>query len=202
VARGHREAAKLYESLGHNRDGVLDALLPIYVSLKDEAAALQVYQELRDLGWKHDPLALRRLSLARAFPRAHWRAFRIDRFRLLSLGTWRPGKAAAQIGLTLLIGYAVAFASFRLIPAAAVLSIEQLIGAFLQAHGLWVTLLSVAVVIPLFEELLFRSLLLELYTRWVGFFGANLLQASAFAALHGDPRRLPFYSFSGSCWDA
>jgi uncharacterized protein len=306
------EAARLYEAQRpYRHDDALGRLIPIYVSLKDQPAALHAYEELRDLGWKHDPLAIRRLLLARQFPGARWHArdlaglfvllcaflgvallpglflvplhywslhrrlrgpplldaprgqrwdfrhvwlacaltaifqvvffipldqslfgswtglppvddvaaafsglfagyvlaaaltvalmlaFRSDRFRLLGFGSWGPGKAAAQIGLTLLVSYAVAFVSFRLVPAAGVPSIEQLIGGFLKAHGFWLTLLSVAVVIPLFEELLFRSLLLELFTRWLGFVWANVLQAIFFATLHGDPRRLVFYFVFG-----
>jgi membrane protease YdiL (CAAX protease family) len=305
------EAAGLYESQqGVKREEALDRLLPLYVSLGDRESALRTYDELRSLGFKHDPLALRRLRLFRKFPGARFKArdfgglcllfcallgiallpglflvplhyfslwrrlrgpplletrrgerwgfrhvwlagsltflsqvifflplsgdqlrwagltapddlgqafagvfasyvlaaavttalllfFRSDRFRLLGLGTFTPGKAAAQIALTLLVTYAVAAVSFRLIPAAGAPSVEQLIGSFLQAHGFLVTLLAVAGVIPLFEELLFRSLLLELCTRWLGFLWANAIQAAFFATLHGDPRRFIFYFVFG-----
>ncbi|HEX4385927.1 MAG TPA: CPBP family glutamic-type intramembrane protease, partial [Myxococcales bacterium] len=305
------EAAKLYEGQrGLQREEALNHLLPIYVSLGDRDSALRTYDELRTLGFKNDPLALRRLQLFRKFPGARFKArdlgglcllfcallgialvpglflvplhyfslwrrlrgpplletrrserwgfrhvwlagsltflsqvifflplsgdqlgwaglpspddlgqafsgvftgyviaaaastaallfFRSDRFRLLGLGQWKPGKAAAQIALTLLVTYAVAAVSFRLIPAAGAPSIEQLIGSFLQAHGVVLTLLAVAVVIPLFEELLFRSLLLELCTRWMGFLWANVIQAAFFATLHGDPRRFIFYFVFG-----
>ena len=293
------------------RKEVLIKLLLLDRSLGDEAAAVKSYEQLRDLGWKNDPLALRRISLARKFPHAHWHVrdlwgllsllllvlailllpgflllplhyrslwlrlkkpppaepvswrfrhvwlassafllaqswffgqladdktaaalgfdpladpqqglahlflgylltmaaisialllFRRDRFRLFGLGSWSLGKAAAQAGVSLIVIYAVAGISLRLFGApalAAVPPIDSMIRAFLGAHGRWLTFLAVAVAVPVIEELFFRSLLLELFTRWLGFIWGDALQAALFALAHGDPARLAFYFVFG-----
>jgi membrane protease YdiL (CAAX protease family) len=126
--------------------------------------------------------------------------FRRDRFRLLGLGSWSWGMAAAQAAASLLILYLVAGLVFRLFgtpPVAGVPPIDSMIRAFLQAHGRWLTFLTVALAVPIIEELFFRSLLLDLFTRWLGYFWANALQAALFAAAHGDPKHLAFYFVFG-----
>ena len=62
-----------------------------------------------------------------------------------------------------------------------------------QAYGLVPTLLLVAVLVPVFEELVFRGLLLGGLTRHISFGWANTLQAVLFAFAHDDPPRFIFY---------
>lgn len=59
------------------------------------------------------------------------------------------------------------------------------------------TLLGIAVIGPVFEELTFRGLLLGGFARHLSFGWANGLQAFAFACMHGDPPRFLFYFAMG-----
>ncbi len=71
--------------------------------------------------------------------------------------------------------------------------IRSMIEAGLSDYGLWPTLLSLAVLTPIFEELVFRVLLLGGLTRHIGFAWANVSQAILFAAIHFDLPRFAFY---------
>jgi len=62
-----------------------------------------------------------------------------------------------------------------------------------RSYGALATLLLVAALVPCFEELVFRGLLLGGMTRHIGFGWANALQAAVFAVAHDDPPRLLFY---------
>jgi hypothetical protein len=64
-------------------------------------------------------------------------------------------------------------------------------------HGPAMTLLLMAVLAPVFEELVFRGLLLGGMARHVGFAWANFAQAILFAAIHDDPPRFVFYFAMG-----
>lgn len=55
------------------------------------------------------------------------------------------------------------------------------------------TLLLFALVVPVVEEIVFRGLLLGGMSRHISFGAANLIQATLFALVHGDPPRLPYY---------
>ena len=66
-----------------------------------------------------------------------------------------------------------------------------------QAYGPFATLMLVAVLAPIFEELTFRGLLLGGLTRHISFGWANTLQALLFAVAHGDPPRFVFYLAMG-----
>ncbi len=72
-------------------------------------------------------------------------------------------------------------------------AVQTLLENGLLHHGLWPTLLVVALLTPIYEELLFRGLLLGGLTRHIGFGWANFCQALAFTALHFDAPRIPFY---------
>lgn len=64
-------------------------------------------------------------------------------------------------------------------------------------HGPAMTLLLMAVLAPVFEELVFRGLLLGGMARHVGFAWANFAQSLLFAAIHDDPPRFVFYFAMG-----
>lgn len=64
-------------------------------------------------------------------------------------------------------------------------------------HGPAMTLLLMAVLAPVFEELVFRGLFLGGMARHVGFAWANLVQSVLFAAIHDDPPRFVFYFAMG-----
>ena len=62
-----------------------------------------------------------------------------------------------------------------------------------DTYGPLVALLVVALLVPIFEELVFRGLILGGLTRHISFGWANTLQAVLFAAIHDDMPRFPFY---------
>jgi membrane protease YdiL (CAAX protease family) len=66
-----------------------------------------------------------------------------------------------------------------------------------EIGGPMLSLLLLALVGPVFEELAFRGLLLGGLSRHVSFGWANTLQALVFAAVHDDPPRLPYYLAMG-----
>lgn len=71
--------------------------------------------------------------------------------------------------------------------------VESLVGGGFQQYGLAVTLLLMAVVVPLYEEIIFRGLLLGGMSAHISFGWANLIQAVLFAVVHGDNPRFVFY---------
>ncbi len=75
--------------------------------------------------------------------------------------------------------------------------IVALITGMKALGGLPLALLMVAVVVPICEELVFRGCLLGGLSRHLSFGWANLWQATAFAALHQDPKRALFYLLLG-----
>ena len=312
-------ARKTYAEQGAawNRLEVLTRIFEIDLAGSDPASAARSYHDLRELGWKTDPLGRRRLALAWKFPGAGWRprdlsgvlallgclaglallpglllvplhswwlrrrlragtgeeppptwgfrhawlataamlvcqflavyvfayddltswfaaggqhgsppralaAFalfyallltasfaalvvrRRERLRLLGPGTWSLPKSAGQAVLGLLVAFAVAVAShllFKLpgkIPLApGATAIESMVKATVDVYGPGLALLVFALLIPIAEELIFRSILLDVFGRQMRFWLANAVQALLFATLHGDPSRLPFYFVFG-----
>lgn len=63
----------------------------------------------------------------------------------------------------------------------------------LEDHGVVVTFLIVALLVPVFEEWMFRGVLLGALQRHVGFAWANLVQASLFMLIHDDVSRFPLF---------
>ncbi|GAA5081838.1 hypothetical protein GCM10025759_32610 [Lysobacter panacisoli] len=66
-----------------------------------------------------------------------------------------------------------------------------------EMGGPMLSLLILAFVGPVFEELAFRGLLLGGLSRHITFGWANVVQAALFAAIHDDPPRLPYYFAMG-----
>jgi membrane protease YdiL (CAAX protease family) len=64
--------------------------------------------------------------------------------------------------------------------------------------GAFATFLLIAVIVPVFEELTFRGLVLGGLTRHIGFWWANIAQALTFATIHDDPPRFVFYFAMGA----
>src|SRR6266851_4098104 len=131
-------------------------------------------------------------------------ARRRERLRLLGPGTWSLPKSAGQAVLGLLVAFAVAVAShllFKLpgkIPLApGATAIESMVKATVDVYGPGLALLVFALLIPIAEELIFRSILLDVFGRQMRLWLANAVQALLFATLHGDPSRLPFYFVFG-----
>ncbi len=72
-------------------------------------------------------------------------------------------------------------------------AVDALVAGGREQFGVGLTLLLVAVLVPVYEELVFRGLLLGGMTAHIGFGWANVIQAVLFATLHGDTPRFVFY---------
>lgn len=73
------------------------------------------------------------------------------------------------------------------------MSVDALTVAGRDSYGPMMTLLVTALLVPVFEELIFRGLILGGLSRHISFGWANALQAALFAAIHDDPPRFLFY---------
>jgi membrane protease YdiL (CAAX protease family) len=65
--------------------------------------------------------------------------------------------------------------------------------ACLGVWGLWPTILLVAVLVPFYEEVVFRGVLLASAGKYLPFWFANVLQAAAFASVHEGWARFPTF---------
>jgi membrane protease YdiL (CAAX protease family) len=122
---------------------------------------------------------------------------RARRLRQLGPGSWTLRKCAGQVLITLVLSYAVGGLSVWVFPKPAAFSVDSLIRSLVQTYGTFVALVAAAVLIPIGEELIFRSILLGVLSRHLRFWLANLIQAVLFAAMHADPLRFVFYTVFG-----
>jgi len=65
--------------------------------------------------------------------------------------------------------------------------------AFVETYGAGTVYLMLALVVPVYEEVLFRGVILNSCARYIGFARANVLQALLFGAVHGDLLLLPYF---------
>lgn len=77
------------------------------------------------------------------------------------------------------------------------LSIKEEIGLLITEKGFWVTALIVAVLAPIYEEIIFRGIILNSVSRYMGFIPANIMQATLFGAIHFNLALFPFYFIFG-----
>jgi len=77
------------------------------------------------------------------------------------------------------------------------LSIKEEIGLLITEKGFWITALIVAVLAPIYEEIIFRGIILNSVSRYMGFIPANILQAVLFGAIHFNLALFPFYFIFG-----
>lgn len=78
-----------------------------------------------------------------------------------------------------------------------ILNPEAEIKATLQTYGFFVTVLAVAILGPVYEEIIFRGAVLGSVEKHLGFIGANVIQAGLFATIHFDLRLFIFYFLFG-----
>ncbi|NQZ43644.1 MAG: CPBP family intramembrane metalloprotease [Flavobacteriaceae bacterium] len=67
-----------------------------------------------------------------------------------------------------------------------ILGAEQEILAVMSQHGFLVTALMAAVIVPIYEEIIFRGVILGSVEKYIGFKAANVFQAILFALVHDD----------------
>jgi CAAX protease family protein len=130
------------------------------------------------------PLALRGSGL-RQFWTRDWSVW-----RCIGVGT------VTAIGLKL--AYSIPFALLSEPGSVAqAITTEEIIAALYQRQGIWVTVTMIVVLVPLVEELMFRGVLLQGFSRHISFGWANVLQGLVFASLHEDVLAYPmFFAFA------
>ena len=84
-------------------------------------------------------------------------------------------------------------ASFNLIFNA----IDEQVKSLILVYGIWVTLLMVSLIVPIYEELMFRGIILNGFSRYIGFKKSNILQAALFGLLHQELFLFPIYMLFG-----
>ena len=77
------------------------------------------------------------------------------------------------------------------------LNSREEIGAILQEYGFPFAVLIVAVIAPLYEEIIFRGIILTSVEKHIGFIGANIIQATLFSLMHMNMQLFLFYFVFG-----
>ncbi|MFN8206848.1 MAG: CPBP family glutamic-type intramembrane protease [Bacteroidales bacterium] len=77
------------------------------------------------------------------------------------------------------------------------LSSRQDIRAILAIYGPFLSMILIALLVPLYEEIIFRGVILDAVHRYINFGSANTLQAALFAAVHQDLFLFPAFFLFG-----
>lgn len=113
-------------------------------------------------------------------------------------GSWRAASWRVPVAWACLIGVGMAIGAWHSHFGSGgetlqTRTVDMLTAGGVQTYGPIATLLMIALLVPVLEELVFRGLLLGGLSRYISFGWANLLQAMAFAVIHDDPPRFVFY---------
>lgn len=73
------------------------------------------------------------------------------------------------------------------------LSARKEISAILMHYGFWIGFLLVCIIVPIYEEVIFRGVIFSAVEKQLGFITANIVQAVLFALVHYDLKRFLFY---------
>lgn len=74
-----------------------------------------------------------------------------------------------------------------------ILSAKEEILAIISQNGFVVAAMLTAVIVPIYEEIVFRGVILSSVEKYVGFKGANTIQAILFGLVHDDLALFPFF---------
>lgn len=85
------------------------------------------------------------------------------------------------------------FSSDELLSLLPILNSRAEIGAILSEYGFIVAFIGVAVIVPFYEEIIFRGIILSSVEKHVGFIIANLFQSILFAFIHMNFELFLFY---------
>ncbi len=77
------------------------------------------------------------------------------------------------------------------------LSAREEIVAVFNEYGFTITVLVVALIVPFYEEIIFRGIILSSTEKYLGFKGANVIQAFLFATVHFSLSLFVFYFIFG-----
>lgn len=74
-----------------------------------------------------------------------------------------------------------------------ILSAKEEILAIISQNGFFAAALLTAVIVPIYEEIVFRGVILGSVEKYIGFKGANVFQAILFGLVHEDLALFPFF---------
>jgi len=117
---------------------------------------------------------------------------RIKVTRLVAMGL-----GFVVFNLLFLYVYKSTFGGEEEINAYYALNIQESIIALIDKYGIITTFLLVAVLVPIYEEVIFRGIVLSSTEKHIGFISANILQAVFFALIHDSLFLFPFYFLFG-----
>ncbi|HKA15966.1 MAG TPA: CPBP family intramembrane glutamic endopeptidase [Myxococcota bacterium] len=130
-----------------------------------------------------------------------WIVFRHQLMRLFDPGIWGWTRVlVSAIGLVIafrVIAVSAASLSRREGIPSTNATTEAMLSSLQRHFGLSVSLLVIALVLPLFEELVFRGILLSAFRSRLPAGLANFAQAALFAAFHANPAGTPAYFLLG-----
>ncbi|MCB0401811.1 MAG: CPBP family intramembrane metalloprotease [Flavobacteriales bacterium] len=92
----------------------------------------------------------------------------------------------------LMVTLKVPASDFTFIPDLSLSAIVD-VNNMIQSYGFGMTFLLVSVFVPIYEEIIFRGVILDACSRYLGFRWANFLQATLFAFVHGNLYLIPVY---------
>lgn len=107
------------------------------------------------------------------------------------------GLGFVVFNLLFLYVYKSIFGGVEEINAYYALNIRESIIALIDKYGIIATFLLVAVLVPVYEEVIFRGIILSSTEKHIGFISANILQAVFFALIHDSLFLFPFYFLFG-----
>jgi membrane protease YdiL (CAAX protease family)/predicted negative regulator of RcsB-dependent stress response len=97
-----------------------------------------------------------------------------------------------QIGM---IFFDVKLSDISFIPQILLSSTDE-IKALISEYGIGIGCLTVGVLVPIYEEIIFRGVILDACKRYINFRWANIIQATLFATIHDDLYLFPvFFGF-------
>jgi len=128
-----------------------------------------------------------------------WFFHRARAWRLYGPGTWTPGRALgigaiSALAIKMATGVYVTILGFENLGIAEIApSSVQFFKLTYEGLGGFGLFALVAIFVPLFEETVFRGVLLGALAKHVPFWVANLVQALCFLSMHEEMRLAPFF---------
>ncbi len=122
-----------------------------------------------------------------------------DRVKYLYISKIGFLRTLSLIALFILVNYFVlkflkTFIDISYIPS---LNIREVIKGLIQEKGLFAAILFVSILVPIYEEVIFRGIIFSSIEKHIGFWVANTIQASLFALIHDNLSLFLYYFVFG-----
>lgn len=118
-----------------------------------------------------------------------------SRFKLKKLLVF--GVVFVFLNITVIYVYKSIFGGIEETNTFLVLNIREAIISVINKYGILSTLFLVGFLVPVYEEVIFRGIVLSSTEKYIGFNAANVIQATFFALVHDSLFLFPFYLLFG-----